>query len=220
MNFYKSKKWTIPLSMLLIILVIGVFFILSLGPNFFRGDFKGRFLGAFSQNPFRKQSQVTASLVDSKINLNFDLIEEDKPKFASFVKNWFGIDEEVKTLSFGVDENVATMLSLNLPVNLKLTVTEKSLEFNSQMIAGLQNALIKNDIDFATGASRLKGQVTDSSKYQFKLDNPEDLANYATASGILTTSSKISGLFQTLSKVATIELNVNGKNISGKIILK
>lgn len=219
MNF-KSKKWLVPLLLVLIILAAGVFLRVSLGEEFWKGDFQSRVLGSISRNPFRRQSQVKASLIDSKINLSFDLAEEDKPKFASFVQNWFGIDEEIKTLSFGIDDNLATMINQNLPVNLNLKVSDKSLEFNSQMVAGLQNAMVKNDIEFATGSSKLNAQVTDSSKYQFKIDDPADLANYATASGMLITSSKIEGLFKTLPKVATIELNVNGKNISGKIVLK
>lgn len=217
---FRSKKWTVPLLLVLIFLSIGVFLIVSLGPDFWKQDFKGRFLGSVSRNPFKKQSRVQASLIDSKLNLNFDLIPEDKAKFALFVKNWFGADQEVKTLSFGIDENMEAMLSQNLPVNLKLRVSEKSLEFNSDVVAGLQNPLIKSDIEFATGSAELKGQVTDSSKYQIRIDNPADLLNYATASGKLVASSKIEGLFKTLSKVATIELNVNGKSISGSIKLK
>jgi hypothetical protein len=217
---FKSKKWAVPLLVVLIVLAIGVFLSVSLGIDFWKGDFKARVLGSIARNPFRRQSQVKASLVDSKISLSFDLIEEDKLKFVSFINNWFGVDEEIQTLSFGIDDNLATMVSQNLPVNLNLKVSDKSIEFNSLMVAGLQNTLVKNDIEFATGSSKLNAQVTDSSKYQIRIDDPEDLLNYATASGMLTTSAKIEGLFKTFPKVATIELNVNGKNISGKIVLK
>lgn len=219
MNF-RSKKWTIPLLLVLISFAIGIFLIASLGSDFFKGNLKSRFLGTFSQNPFKKQSQVKASLVDSKLNLNFDLILEDKAKFASFIENWFGTNEEITSLSFGVDENIKKILNQNLPVDLKLTITDKSLVFNSSLVAGLQNPLIKSDIEFATGSSKLDIQYTDSAKYQLKIEDPADLANYATASGKLTASTKLEGLFKTLPKVATIELNVSGKNISGSIKLK
>ncbi len=219
MNF-KSKKWTIPLLLVLISLAIGVFLLVSLGSDFFKGDLKSRFLGNFSQNPFKKQSQVTASLVDSKINLNFDLIPEDKAKFAWFIENWFETSEEITSLSFGIDENMKAMLAQNLPVDLKLIVAEKSLTFNSSIVPDLQNPLVKSDIEFATGSSKLNVQYTDSGKYQLKVEDPSDLANYATSSGKLTASSKLEGLFKTLPKVATIEMRVNGKNISGLIRLK
>ena len=126
----------------------------------------------------------------------------------------------MKTLSFGIDENMKNALSQNLPVDLKLTVLEKSLSFNSNLVSGLQNPLGKSDFEFATGSSKLNLQYSDSSKYQLKIEDPFDLLNYATASGKLTASSKLEGLFKSLPKVATIEVNVNGKSISGKIGLR
>lgn len=220
MKFFKSKKLIIPALIVLILIAVGVLITASFGTDFWSQDLKVRFLGTFSNNPFRKQSQVNVSLVDSKLNLNFELIPEDELRFASFIRNWFGIDERVKTVSFGIDENMTNALKANLPVNLKLIVDERSLGFNSNIVSGLKNPLINSDVEFATGSSKMNAQVTDSSRYQIKLENPEDLVNYATSSGMLTTSSKIEGLFKSLSKVATIELNVNGKNISGKIVLK
>lgn len=219
MNF-KSKKLAIPSLLVLIFLAVGVFMTVSLGPDFWSQDFKSRFLASFSQNPFKKQSAIKVSLEDLKINLKFDLIEEDQPKFAVFVGNWFGVSEEINSLSLGIDENIKNMLSQNLPVDLKLTINEKSLGFSSNKVSSLQNALIKNDIDFATGSGRIKVKYTDASKYQLQIENPADLATYATSSGMLSASTKIEGLFKTLPKVATIELNVNGKNISGQIVLK
>lgn len=217
MNF-NSKKWII-LGLLLVVLGILLFIYVFLLKNLNRAvDF--RFLGVFSQNPFKKQSQVHVSLIDSKLNFNFDLTEEDKPKFAQFVYNWFGADQEIKTLGFGVDENTQGIISKSVPIDLKLTIKEKSLDFSNNAALGLQNPFIKSDFNFATGSAKLNAEFADSSRYQVKIDNPSDLANYATSSGVLSTSLKIEGLFQSLSKVSTIELNVNGKNISGSILLK
>lgn len=219
MNF-KSKKWTVILLILLIILSIGVFLRFSLSPDFFEGDVRSGFLTAFSQNPFRKQSQVNLSLVDSKLALNFDLVDEDKPGLAGFVNNLYGKNMEVRSLSVGLDEKLVGILAPVLPVNLNLKISGNSLEFKSQVVPSLQNALIKNDFEFATGSGTILVKYTDNTKYQVKINDPADLLNYATASGKLVVSSKVEGLFKTLSKVATIELNVNGKNISGKIVLK
>lgn len=216
----KSKKWQIILLLALIIMSASIFITFAFGAAAAGQNIRSLFLDTFYKNPFKKTSQVKASLVDSKINLNFDLIEEDKPNFASFIKTWFETEEEINSLSFGIDENTKTILAGSLPVDLKLTVTEKSLSFNSSAIPGLMNAFVKSDIEFATGSSKLNVEYSDSSKYQLKLEDPADLAHYATSSGKLTASSKLEGLFKTLPKVATIELNVSGKNISGQIRLK
>lgn len=216
----QAKKWAIPGLVVVILLAIGVFVKIAYDANVFGSDFRAIVLGTFQKNPFKKQSQVHVSLVDSKLNLNFDLIEEDRPAFRGFVKNWFDIEEEVKSISFGIDENAKNILSQNLPVDLKIEVSDKSLSFSSKLISGLKNPLGKSDFEFATGSSKLNAQYSDSSKYQFKLEDPYDLVNYATSSGKLTASSKLEGLFKSLPKVATIELNVNGKSISGQIILK
>lgn len=218
MNF-KSRKWTVLLLLLLIFLSIVVFIKFSLGFNSLE-DFKVRFLNSFTQNPFRKQSQVNVSLADSKLNLNFDLIEEDKPKFGIFINKWFGTNEEIHSISIGIDENTAAFLAGSLPIQLNISVNENQLEFKNQSIPTLQNALIKNDFDFATGSGKLSIKFTDPSKYQINIENPAELAFYATSSGILTVSTKIEGLFKSLPKIATIEMNVNGKNISGSIRLK
>lgn len=219
MNF-KSKKWVIPGLLILIILCIGIFAKVAFDTNLFGSDFRTMVLGTFQKNPFKKQSMVKASLIDSKLNLAFDLIDEDKSKFKAFVNNWFGLVENIETLSFGIDENMKSMLSQNLPISVNLVVSEKSIQFYSRSIPGLQNPLIKNDYEFATGSSALKVEYSDPSKYHLKIEDPKDLVNYATASGILTASSKLEGLFKSLPKVATIELNVNGKNVSGLIKLK
>lgn len=225
MNF-KSAKWLIPGLLILIILAVGIFVKVAFDTNVFGSDFRRMVLGTFQKNPFRKQSEVKVSLIDSRLNMNFDLLEEDKPKFAKFINNWFGATEErslpseVKNLNFGIDENTKHMISQSLPVTLKLAVSEKSLAFGNNSLSGLQNPLIKNSIDFATGSGKLNAQFSDTAKYSIKLENPEDLANYATSSGMLTASDKLAPLFKSLPKVATIELNVNGKSISGEIVLR
>lgn len=204
----------------LIILSAGIFIKFTLGFGIFQNDLKGMFLSSLPQNLLRKQSSVNVSLDGSKLNLGFDITEEDKPKFREFVNNWFGSNEEIKNLSFGLDENIIPILNPSLPIGLNLKISPKALEFRSQSIPSLQDALIKNDFEFATGSSVLSVKYFSPSKYQVGIENPDDLAFYATSSGVLTRSSNIEGLFKRLSKVATIELSVSSKNIAGKIVLK
>lgn len=204
MNF-RSKKWTILLLVFLIIFSLGVFIQFS--------------LNSFSQNPFSRQSGVNISLVDLKLKLDFDITKEERPQFNAFIRNWFGETDEINNISFAVDENLEEFLKASLPVKLILDTDGKTLNFKSKSVVPLQNPLVKNDFEFATGSGKLSVKYTDPSKYQLSIENPADLVFYATSSGTLTISQKIERLFQTLPKLATIELNVSGKNIAGKIVL-
>lgn len=208
MNF-KSKKWTVLLLIFLIVLAVSIFIQFSLGLS-----------GTFSKSPFHKQSEVSVSLANSKLKLDFETIEDDRLTFQNFIENWFGTKEEIKSLDFGIDENLLQILSPILPTKLSFNVKDKILEFKSHAIPGLQTALTGTDINFATGSGKLRVKYSNPTQYQLGIENPEDLIFYATASGMLTTSSKIEGLFKSLPKVATIELEVSGKNIAGKIVLK
>lgn len=219
MNF-KSKKWTVPLLLLLIFISVAIFIQFSMGLGIFRDDAKGLFLNSFSKNPFSKQSEVSVSLLDSKLKLDFDLTKEDKPKFNTFVRNWFGESKDIKKISLSIDKSLSEFLQSGLPTKLILDIDERSLNFKSYSAASLQNPLVKSDFEFATASGKLSVKYTDPSKYQLSIQNPGDLVYFATSSGALTISEKIEGLFQTLPKLATIELTVNGKNIAGKIVLK
>lgn len=191
-----------------------------MGFKTFDQDIAGLFLNSFSKNPFAKQSQVNISLTDLKLNFNFELIEEDEEKFRNFISNWFGVDEEVKNLSLEIDEDLKAMLLPNLPADLDLKISDKTIEFKSKSSLILQTALIKNDFEFATGSGKLFVKYSDPLRYELKIENPNDLVFYATSFGILTASERLDGLFKSLPQVATIELNVNGKSISGSIVLK
>lgn len=218
MNF-RSTKWTVILLILLIIFSVGVFLKFSLSPDSTQG-FEAKFLGLFSKNLFLKQSHLMVTLSGAKLNLKFDIADQDKQNFSAFLKNLGSDNEEVQTLNIGLDKNTAEVINPVLPAELDLEINDKSLIFKNKTFGGLQNALVKSDIDFATSGGSLKVRYTDNSKYQMQIEKPEALVNYATGSGILTLSSKIEGLFKTLPKVATIELNASGKSISGKVVLK
>lgn len=219
MNF-RSKKWTVPLLLLLIFISVAIFIQFSMGLGIFRDDAKGLFLNSFLKNPLSKQSRLGVSISGNKLTLNFNLTPEDKSVFNAFVKKWFGIDEEIKTLDLEVDKNTLNLFNPILPADLGLTITDKSLEFKSRSSLVLKDALIKNNFEFASGAGKINVGYSDNSKYQLQIQNPSDLTDYATSSGILTISNKLEGLFKSLPQVATIELTVNGKNIAGKIVLK
>lgn len=212
----------------LIILAFWVFIKFSMDTGGFRDNLKSFFLNSYYNNPFfenslrfhLKQSEVNASLVDSELTLNFEIIEDDKLAFQNFVNNWFGVREEIKSIKVGIDESVIQVLTPILPAKLNLTVKDKSLDFKNQPISVLQTAMTGTEINFATGSGKFKLKYSNPTQYQIRMENPAELALYATNSGMLTASSKIDGLFKSLPQVATIELSVGGKNISGQIVLK
>lgn len=219
MNF-RSKKWTVLLLVFLIILAIGIFIQFSVGTGVLRDNLKSVFLNSYYQNPFYQQSEVNVSLTDSHLNLDFEIIENDKLTFGNFINNWFGINEDIKSVKVGIDENLTQFLSPILPAKLNIKIDVKSLEFKSQDISRLKTALTGTEIDFATGSGKFKLEYSNPTEYKLEIENPSDMALYATASGVLTVSDKTEGLFKSLPQVATIELSVSGKNISGKIVLK
>lgn len=219
MNF-RSKKWTVLGLFILIILAVSIFIQFTLGLGVFRSDLKNIFLNSISQNPFHKQSKLNASLVDLQLSLNFEILESDKTAFQNFVWNWFGEQEEIKSIKMAIDKNLAQTLAPILPAKLNLKIADNFLEFKSQSIPELKTTLTGIDIDFATGSGKLKLKYANPTQYHLDIENPNDLAFYATASGLLTASDKIDGLFKSLSQVATIELEVFGKNITGRIVLK
>lgn len=219
MNF-KSKKWIVPGLIFAILLAIIIFIHFTVGLGVFQNNLKNIFLNTFSQSPFRKQSEVSVSIIDSNLKMNFEIIDEDKTAFRNFIRNWFGVNEDIKNLDFAVDQNVLSALSPILPAKLNLKVADKALELKNQSLPGLQTAMTGTDINFATGSGKLKVKYAGPLEYQLKIDNPEDIAVYATASGMLVASNKIEGLFKSLPQVATIELEVSGKNINGKVVLR
>jgi hypothetical protein len=216
---FKSKKWTILLLILLIVFSVMVFLKFSLNPTYTK-DFESKFLNLFSQNPFKKQSQTRVTLSDHKLNFKFDIAEQDSRKFSAFLSNLNSGKNKVQSVSISLDENAVDVLVPVLPADLNLQIGEKSIEFSNKSLGGLQNALVKNDINFSTMGGTLKAKFSDTTKYQIQIENPDRLVNHATSSGILTLSSKLEGLFKTLPEIATIELNVSGKALSGKIVLK
>lgn len=219
MNF-KSGRWTAALLIFLILLAVTIFIQFSLGLGVFKSDIRNSLLGLFSKSPFYKQSEVRVYLQDSNLKFDFEITEEERSVFSRFVSNWFDKEEEIKSVSFGVDENLSGFLLPVLPADLKIKFTDKSVEFRNQSVTGLQTALTGTEIDFATGSGKIRLKYSNPTEYKLGIENPEDLAFYATESGILTASSKISGLFKSLPQVATIEMEVSGKNISGSIKLK
>lgn len=219
MNF-KSKKWTVPVLVFLIILALGILIQFSVGGVVFKNNLNSFFLNSYYKNPFYKQSSVDISLADSYLKFNFDIIEGDKGVFLNFINRWYGTEEEVKTLRLGVDENLVKILSPVLPAKLDLKISDKTLDFKSQSLPALQTSLTGTEINFATQSGKFKLKYSSPSQYHLEMENPSELALYATQSGVLTASSKIEGLFKSLTQVATIELSVSGKNISGKIVLR
>ena len=112
---FRSNKLLVPLLILLIILSIGVFIQYSLGLSIFRDDVKGYFLNSFIQTPFNKQSQAEIRLNNSKLEINLNLTDQDKPIMKQFLSN-LNQDQDLSFLSLELDKNAAASLAPLLPL--------------------------------------------------------------------------------------------------------
>ncbi len=164
-------------------------------------------------------SSVDISSTKGQVRFQFAVLEKDKEAAARFSRN-LGVSEDwEKGIEIGIDDETAKDLEPLLPLKANLKFEDKKILISNKSFSFLKSALPRSGTEFATGSGKLSF-VGEGSKYQLKVTAPEDLMIYATSSGTLSFSKKMSSLFSIGDKIATIELNLNGKSLDGAIVLK
>lgn len=164
-------------------------------------------------------SSVDISATGGQLRLQFSIVDKDREAVKQFSENLgFGEDWE-KGIEMGLDDKSIKQLTPFLPLRANVAFENKKVLISSKSFSFLKSALPETGSDFATGSGRVRF-VGEGSKYHLQVSEPRDLLIYATSSGTLSLSKKLSSLFSIGDKVATIELNLNGKSLDGAIVLK
>lgn len=204
-NLFKKSQTTVILSLAFFCLVIIL-------------------LGLLIQQGYLPKSESSADLLltEGRINVKFNITNQDKALAEQFFKN-LG-DEQLfqKGISLELDKNSLNQLSASLPTSVKLYFDSDSdeLSFKSSRFNLLTTSLVRHQYQYASSSASINLQVFSNQDYSLEISNPETLLKEATSSGQINLSKKAESLFPILEKIAKIELRVNGKNINGEIKLK
>src|SRR3989344_4776841 len=157
MNLSKKIPQFLIIFFVCLILVSSAFF----GSLLLKEQGFSVFQGFSQKNPFSKSSQAKLSLDGNNLKINFDVIEEDKQRFATV----------------------------------------------------LRSSQVGEAKEYASGSGKLSYKTDGSDSLYLTVKDPGEFIKNATSSGVIYLSENSQSLFKVLSKLATIEISVNGKNI-------
>lgn len=184
----------------------------------FKGQLKSGLSNFVSVGRLTPKSSVLLKIEGNFLKVKFNILEKDKVQAESFL-NSLEIDKRVfdEELSLELDEGSIEKIYSSLPNNLSLNFSGKRLEFSNVLLKKLDNGLSEKSFEFATGSGKIVLNTDGAQNLSLEILEPNALVKYATSSGDLLISKKMSELFPMLSKIATMKLNVSGKTISGEI---
>lgn len=205
----------------LILIVISLLLIFSsIGLIIYKSPQVKSLIANFSSQKMHKKSIAELSLDSGKLSIKFN-IDQDDLILANNLSSNLGIDNKWQQgLSFELDDSTASKLKPLLPAKLNIKFFANKLLLSTSGLPNLKTALSKKEFNFATGAAYLKVTYASETNYSLQINDPIPLVNFATVSGKLTLSKKTEGLFPILKRIAKIEFEVNGKSVSGVILLK
>ncbi len=176
--------------------------------------------GFSKNNPFSSSSKAHFSLFGNNLKIKFEIAEGDKQVFSQ-IKQKLEIDSNIEQgLDIGLDPKTAEKIKNNLPTSVNLSFRENKLQFSNNILPSLKSSEAGEKVEYASGSGKLNYQTDGSNSMYINLENPSEFIKESTKAGSIYLSENSQSLFKVLSKIATIELNVNGKNISGEIALK
>lgn len=204
-KLFRQPLFSIVLLIILIILIIFLFV------------FQNQ---SWVKEKLTKQSTADIFVEGNFLKINFKIKDSDQAKLNSLIANLGVSNDFLNGISLELDQSSLAKLSKNLPTQVKLQITEKSLSFQGSNSSLLNTSLPSKSIHYATGASDINLNFRNDENYNLEITDPAVLAYNATSSGTLHLSSKLQGLFPILSKIAKINLAVNNKSWNGEILLK
>lgn len=210
---------TSVLLLLTILLAVQVYInkIQVLNQAVFLSGFIGRLVDNANLIP---KSTAEISISGEKLVIKFNILDKDKKAVSDFSSNLNVRDNWIEGISLSLDKKSLDGLAPILPAKVNLKFTSKRADFISSDLPSLRTSAGSTKYEFSTGSAGLKLNMRGEQDYGLEINKPEQLLNYATMSGQITLSKKLDPVFPLFSKIARIELRVNGKNINGFVELK
>lgn len=211
--FKKKFLFTVILSVLLVFSVIFLT-VTQIIPN-------KKFLRQILEDTFKvERSSVDVFIEGNHLNFKFKIVKKETPNFSKFAQN-LGVNLSVfDNLSLELDKDSLEKISSILPVTLFLEIDPKSIKFSDKSLNPLKSAISKSTFNFATGSGKLELNSESAQDFYINITDPKPLLEYATASGQINLSKKTYDMFPILSKIARMELRVNGRSMSGEFVLR
>lgn len=168
---------------------------------------------------FFERSQANLAADNQSVNASFKISPKDQDNVALFSQNLGVTQNWIKGIHLKLDLSNTNFMK-NLPSKIQLKFAPKEVDFESPGLPLLNSALPSKDYHFASESGKLDLKQISDQSYTLVINDPAPLIKYATSSGQLYFSNQLRELFPILSKVATIELKVNGGTLNGSIKLK
>ena len=185
-------------------------------------SFFGRLTGSFQTVALvGSGSSVEIYREQNQLRLDFEIDEEDSEVFEQLSAR-LGISEEWKKgIGLTLDNESLDRLTSHLPLRAGIDVEDNKILITSLGLKSFLHSGVSGErITFATGSGQLDLSAGNE-EYELKLKEPKELVRYATESGKMNLSNKVtSGLFSLMEKVDTIELSLKGKSLEGEIGLR
>ncbi len=204
------------------LILLGILIILTAALSFVYLNRGNLLLFGLEQTLSSLQQKSTAEvfLEGNKIKARFNIGPKDKPSALAFSQNLGIGDGWMSGVSATLDDQSLEKLSKILPVKLNLKFSGEGASFETLGLPSLESGLSKSEYNFATESGRLTLKTQDNNDFSLEVSDPGPLLNYATVSGQFRASAKVVEMVPILSKMAKIEVRVNGKNVRGEVKLK
>lgn len=175
-----------------------------------------------------RKSLATLYIDDNKVKVKFNIADKDRLDALEFSRKLGASEAWMEGISLDLDSGTRNKLSQVLPLELFVSFRKDSLKFKSTQSSfaakfknkALQSAQSKSDFEFATGSGKISLKSQNERDFSLDIKDPSPLLQYATESGQIYLSKKVYDMFPISGNIARIEISVNGKDVSGEILLK
>ena len=177
------------------------------------------------KKPFNAVDLVTANKVEiyrdqNTLRMKFQIEEKDKQSFIMLSEKLGVTTKWQEGISFNLDEESMNQIEPYLPLTTDVSIEGNIVTLTGNAFNFMPSGGVGDEVYFATEGATLKF-ARGTTQADLYLTQPEHLISYATASGKVNLSRKIeSELFSLASKVDTIDIEIKGKSVEGKIVLK